>query len=305
MAQKGNGQPARFAVGLAALALLGAVTACGVDTGSTVAGPPEPGTVVVGSGDSIESEVVARIYAGALAAAGTRTELRTGIGNRGAYLAALDADTVSLVPDRTGRLLQHFDPDSAATEEEEVYEALNKSLPEGLSVSDYALADDRSTLVLAAGQAGRLSARSLEDLAPRCGELTLRASETFSQDVNGLSRLQSVYGCTFGQVLPGGPDAQVSADVLAGSALVGGITAGSPEIRPDDLTVLADDESAFMAQNVVPLFRTGTLGDAQVKALNVVAGELTTADLAELVGRIRDGKVSSADAAGEWLSDHI
>ena len=63
---------------------------------------------------------------------------------------------------------------------------------------------------------------------------------------------------------------------------------------------LADTDSAYRAQNVVPLFRKGSLGETQTTALGVVAGDLTTADLADMVDQVRGGASPNA-VAEEWL----
>ena len=95
MAPNGNGGILGRAAGLAAwLTVVPAVvvaTACGVDTSSRTGGPAPP-TVVIGAADTVESELVARLYAGALGANGRSTELVLGLGDQADRLAALDAD---------------------------------------------------------------------------------------------------------------------------------------------------------------------------------------------------------------------
>lgn len=297
MARNGNGRLLRRATALAAALVAAAgVGACGVDTSSRTGGPATPAPVVIGAADTVESELVARLYAGALGSGGRSTELVLGLGDQMDRLAALDGNRVSLVPEYTGRLLHRFDPSLDVTASEGVYEALNRSLPEGLSVSEYAVADDRSALVLAEGQAEEFGARSVAQLADRCATLTLRVSEAFVEDRGAVDRLQSLYGCTFEAVVPTGP--------VSGSATVGGATAADPSVVQDELVVLADDEGAFTAQNVVPLFRSGVLTADDIRSLSVVQ-QLSTGDLTEMAARVRDGEVSPADAAARWLEEHV
>ncbi|MDH6675948.1 osmoprotectant transport system substrate-binding protein [Rhodococcus sp. LBL1] len=298
-----NGRAGRLAV-LTVVPVLAIVAACGVDTSSSVSGPPAPGPVVVGASNTIESELVARLYAGALEAGGRSAELVLGLGDRADRIAALDSNRVTLVPDYTGRLLHWFDPDADATESEDVFEALNKSLPEGLTVSDYAPADDRSALVLSAAQADRLGAHSIDDIAPDCGGMTLYASAGFRDDARAPEHLQAAYGCTFGSVVPVETTTDVARELIVGTSPIGGATAASPDVAHDELVVLADNEYAFTAQNVVPLYRSGVLRADDVKGLSVVL-QLTTADLTDMVIRIRGGEITSADAAAEWLADHL
>jgi len=284
--------------------MLAIVAACGVDTSSSVSGPAAPEPVVVGASDTVESELVARLYAGALEAGGRGTELVLGLGDRADRVAALDANRVALVPDYTGRLLHWFEPDAEALNADDVFEALGKSLPQGLEVADYAPADDRSELVLSAAEAERLGVRSIGDLGFGCADKTLYASDAFREDAGALSRLWQAYWCSFETVVPVGSTDDVVRELGTAASPIGGVTAASPDVAQDGIVVLADDVEAFTAQNVVPLFRSGVLRADDVKALSVVM-QLTTADLTDMVVRIRGGETTSADAAGEWLAEHI
>ena len=70
--------------------------------------------ITVGAGNSAQSELIAEIYAGALARTGIRTATATQLGQRGDYLAALDAASVQVVGDDSGDLLTAFDSGSPA-----------------------------------------------------------------------------------------------------------------------------------------------------------------------------------------------
>ncbi|WFR71843.1 glycine betaine ABC transporter substrate-binding protein [Prescottella defluvii] len=105
-------------------------------------------------------------------------------------------------------------------------------------------------------------------------------------------------------VVPVETTTDVARELIVGTSPIGGATAASPDVAHDELVVLADDEYAFTAQNVVPLYRSGVLRADDVKGLSVVL-QLTTADLTDMVIRIRGGEITSADAAAEWLADHL
>ena len=57
------------------------------------------------------------------------------------------------------------------------------------------------------------------------------------------------------------------------------------------------------AQNLVPVYRTAALTRSEVKQINRVAGEITTADLAELARRA-DAGAKPRDLAAGWLGEH-
>ncbi|SEC09778.1 ABC transporter substrate-binding protein [Rhodococcus koreensis] len=261
------------------------------------------GQIVVGAGDGAESRILAEIYAGALRSTGAPVTTDDGLGDRTAYLGQLDAGSVTLVPEFTGRLLRYYDPESTETEQEDVFEALSKALPQGLSISDFAAAEDRSALAVTPQISEQLGLTTLDDLVPSCGKSTAVLAPAFEADA-----LAGLTGCTFAQTTRVADDAaavgELAVPAPAGGAVVAGVTTSSPDVADTDLVLLSDDEHVFTAQNVVPLFRIGTLSEAQLKALNVVAGELTTADLADMIGQFRGG-ADSADVARVWLDAHL
>lgn len=315
MGAKRSKRAVRLVARVAWVPVFALVAACGVDTSVADESAPGPARVVVGSGSSAASELLAEIYAGSLRATGVPVDTRSGLGDRAEYLAELDRAAITLVPEFTGRLLHHYDHDAAETSADDVFEALNKSLPEGLSVSDYAMAEDRSVLVVTAQTADRWHLETVDQLAPHCGELTLATAPDFA--ANGDLPAAGRGGCEFAGVRDLGDDVLAVRELTGDHVQVAGLTTASADLaqadsapadsaqaRHDALVPLDDDGAVFTAQNVVPLFRKGTLGETQIKALNIVAGELTTADLAKMLGQIRDGDTSVADVAGAWLAEH-
>jgi osmoprotectant transport system substrate-binding protein len=271
------------------------LTGCASDPDAPDAPAPLP-SVVVGSGTSVASELVARFYAGALARMGVSVTTVLDIGDRPAYLAALEANRVTLVPEFTGGLLRYYDAAAAAQEPTDVGKALSKSLPEGLSVSDFSDTTDwRSAVVVTRPLADQLGARSVKDLAPHCHELILGVTA----DSPLVTPLRTTYGCTFAAV-----HQYAAADLPV--ALARGEVQAAMLPPPEDLGLVAltDDKYAIAARNPLPLYRTGTLTQAQLKRLNLVAGELTTAALAAMVTEATTHHRSLDDLAHAWLDSH-
>ncbi|MDG3012524.1 ABC transporter substrate-binding protein [Rhodococcus sp. D2-41] len=298
------------AIGVVAAVL--ALSACGSNE-TSLTGRSGSGEVVVGSGSSPLGEVVAEIYAGALRDAGAKVRTDLGLGAREQYLAALDGGKVNLVPELTGQLLDHYDRGATATEGKAVYEALSRSLPEQLSVSDPAAAEDREALVVTETTAHRFDLKSITDLAPHCAQLTLGGPFAVSGSRAGLVGLREVYGCGFEQFAgfpldtatpdPASADRQLADALRTDRVQVAALSTATPEVTADSFVVLQDDKSLFPAQNVIPLFRKGALTADQIKVLDRVAGELTTGDLADMIGRVQAGQKPAAVAA-EWLPAH-
>ncbi|ORI21670.1 glycine betaine ABC transporter substrate-binding protein [Rhodococcus sp. 1168] len=257
-------------------------------------------TIVVGSSDTVDSELLAQIYAGALRSTGAEVHTRLDAGNRGDSLAALDRGDVDVVPELMGELLDTFDSTSEATEADEAFADLNKSLPQGLSVSDYATAEDGVALVIADLDLFP-GAETITDIGSRCSQATVAVT---SANAEALTRVRDRYGCSFASVRIEADEEAVVASVGGGESVSAGvIRTASSGPKAKDLTALDDDEGAFRAQNVVPLFRDGALNEHEIKAFGVVAGELTTADLADMIGEVRSG-ARSDEVAARWLGEH-
>ncbi|TQM30787.1 glycine betaine ABC transporter substrate-binding protein [Nocardia bhagyanarayanae] len=280
--------------------LVVAATAAVVSCGNDDAGPP----FVVGAGDAVESRVLAEIYAGALARTGLPVTVLPELGERAEYLAALDAGRVALVGEHTGELLAHYDSGSAARTPSDVIKDLNRSLPEGLVVSDPADGTDLRPRVLVTAEAARRDdVDSVAELAPRCAEL--RAGVAPAPDVLRVPAAAPLAGCAFAGETPFA-DAVALRNALLDSSVQAGVVGGPSALTAavtDGLTVLTDADYALRAENVVPVFRKGLLDDQRVRKLNYVAGELTTDELVEMIRRVRDGAVAG-DVARTWLDAH-
>nr|WP_296778104.1 glycine betaine ABC transporter substrate-binding protein [Rhodococcus sp. (in: high G+C Gram-positive bacteria)] len=300
-------RPKSLVAATGVVVLVGCSVLAGCSDRSPAATAPDAADVIVGAGDSAESQLLAQIYAGAIRSAGTGAVVESGLGDRADYLDALDRGDVTLVPDFTGALLAEFDSTSQATEPEDVFVDLNRSLPEGLTVGDYALAEDRTAI--AVSEAGPFAdVATVADFAANHGDAAIGVvgdpPKPDPQEV--VARLA---GRTTGTGA-GSTDFVVYAD--SGDALsalnsgeIGALafttaSFGSPAA---DLSTLDDGDGVFPAQNVVPLLRNSSLDDTAFATLSVVAGELTTADLADMIGEVRSGG-ESGDVAARWLGEH-
>ncbi|GAB3277447.1 ABC transporter substrate-binding protein [Parasphingorhabdus pacifica] len=269
-------------------------------------GPREPfdtaGTdsVVVGSADFAESELLMEIYAAALRSTGADVETRGRIGARELYVDAVRSGELSVIPDYTGNLLQHVDPAAQATGSEEVYAALRERLGPGLRVLEPSPAEDSDVLAVTPRTA-ESGVRSMTDLGPRCGEFVLGAPAEWKSRWE--ARIAEVYGCEFERIR----------SVEAGSVTVDALTSGkiqvanlfttSSAIEANDLVALDDPREMFPAQNVVPLVGRGELDQTQVDVLDQVSRALSTEKLAELNRRLEVDKENPADVAEEFVAE--
>src|SRR5699024_5374905 len=155
---------------LAAGAALALVAACGSD--DPLADPDDSGTdsgsgaaIVVGSQAYYSNEIIAEAYAQVLENSGYTVERQFQIGQRGAYLQAMEGGEVQVLPEYTGNLLQFYATDTEERSPEDVAGALPDALPDGLAVLDYAEAQDADSYNVTAEFSESNGITSLADLA--------------------------------------------------------------------------------------------------------------------------------------------
>lgn len=291
----------RLLAGTATTALALGLSACGGDPTKAPSG--EGDTIVVGSASFGESQILAEIYAQALDAKGIDAKTQLDIGAREAYIGAIQDGSIDLFPEYTGNLLLFFDPKATATAPEEVEDALEEALPEGLEVLDASAAEDKDSLNVTAAFAEKHDLTSIADLAGIDG-LRLAANPEFKTRAYGIPGLEKVYGIkdvAFTAISDGGGPATVKA-LTSGKVDVADIYSTTPSIAANDLVTLEDPEHLIAAQNVVPLIREDALTDEVEDVLDAVSAKLTTEALLELNADLADDDhPSSADVAAAWL----
>ena len=265
-------------------------------------------TIAVGSAGFAESEIIAEIYAQALEANGYTVERTMQIGQRDAYVAALEDGSIDLVPDYTGNLLQFYDEGNEAVTSEEVYTALGEVLPDGYEVLDQAAAEDKDSYNVTQEFADQYGLESLSDLAEIDGTIVIGGNPELAERPYGPTGLQEIYGVPadnieFEPISDSGGPLTVEA-LLSGNVDLANIYTTTPAIADNGLVTLEDPENMILPQNVVPLINSDSATDEVAEILDAVSAELTTDDLIELNGRNQgDEKASPDTLAGDWLAD--
>ncbi|WP_052493246.1 glycine betaine ABC transporter substrate-binding protein [Rhodococcus sp. MEB064] len=272
----------KIAAVLLPLVLSAGCSSAAVDEPTTTVGA----LAVADTGTPVQS-VLAHIYAGALTRDGMAASVMP-VDDTAAALTGLDDASVSMLPGFTGSLLRQLDPSSDARDADDVYGALARALPEWLSVSDQGLAENGPTVSVPSTVGSTLEEATVSALAPQCETLSADV-EPAADDAAVRAVLDEVYDCLL--AAPGGVPAVTVLDATDRSS--------DPESTD---VVLADDRDGFVAEEVVPLFRKGSVDDESARRLQVIAGELTTADLARMVERVRAGEDPSA-IARNWLGE--
>jgi osmoprotectant transport system substrate-binding protein len=276
------------------LALAGCGSSSGDGSGD---GGDDKGTIVVGSQAYYSNEIIAEIYAQALEQAGFTVTRNFQIGQRDAYLPALEGGEVQVFPEYTGNLLQYYDPDTTATKSDEVYDALVDALPDGLEVLDQSPATDQDSYNVTQEFADQYSLQSIGDLANVDVPVILGGAPELEERPYGPSGLQSVYGVTVQFQATG--DTTVDS-LTQGIINVANVYSADPRIESAGLVTLADPEGLFLASNVVPLV-SADVADEIADVLNPISAALTPEGLVAMNVESVDQQKSSADIATEWL----
>ncbi|MEH3032631.1 MAG: ABC transporter substrate-binding protein [Aeromicrobium erythreum] len=289
---------------LAAVATLGlGLAACGGDPTEGDAAASD--TIVVGSADFPENEIIAQIYAQALEAKGVKVDTKLRIGAREAYIPALEKGEIDLLPEYSGNLLSYFDKKATATSEDQIEDALDDALPSKLEVLDAAPAEDKDSLNVTKKFSEEEGVTSIADLAKVKG-LKLAANPEFKTRSYGIPGLEKVYGIKdvdFTAISDGGGPNTLKA-LLDGKVDVADIYSTTPSIKENDLVTLEDPKNLIAAQNVVPLINKSKASDKVEEVLDAVSKELTTEDLLDLNAKNQGAdKVAPETLAKEWLKE--
>lgn len=302
---------------LSALALLGAsaVVLSGCAGGDPLSADPAPSgesgdssAITIGSANFPESELLAEMYAQSLEAEGIEVNRQFNIGARNLYLAALDDGSIDLLPEYNGALLSALlegGAPSDVTSPDDVYDALQDAMPEGIVTLPQSEAEDKDTLAVTAETAEKYSLKTIEDLAPLAGDLSVAAGPEWAERYQGLVGLTDLYGVTFGEFKPldaGGPltlDALVSGQVDAAN-----IFSTDSAIETEGLVVLEDTKNLYLSENILPIIRESKVTDTVAGALEKVSLALTTENLTEYLAMVQVDKKASATVAKAFLEEY-
>ncbi len=266
-------------------------------------------SIVVGSADFPESEVVGEIYAQALQVNGFQVGRRLGIGSRESYIPALKDHSIDLVPEYIGNLLLYFQPDATPTPLDAVELELYKRLPGDLSILTPSPASDTDTVSVTAATAASWNLKTIADLAVHSADVKFAALSDFQSRPAGLAGLRQKYGLdirpgNFLAISDGGGAVTVRA-LVDGTATAANIFSTSPAIPSNHLVVLDDPEHNFLAGNIVPLINSQKKSDLLKDVLDAVSARLTTWGLAVLNSSVSGNSgVDPDQAARNWLRDN-
>lgn len=268
-----------------------------------------PKSIVIGSADFPESQIIAEIYAQALQANGFEVGKRMGIGSRETYIPALKDHSIDLVPEYIGNLLLYISPQSDATTLDAVERELDQRLPSDLAILTPAPATDTDTVSVTGQTANSWNLKTIADLAVHSADVRFGAPSAFSTRPAGLPGLREKYGLeikpgNFVAIDDGGGAVTVRA-LVEGRVNAANIFTTSPAIPQNQLVALDDPEHNFVAGNIVPLLNSQKRSPRLKEVLDAVSAKLTTSGVAGLNAAVSGNSGIDPDqAARNWVRDN-
>lgn len=268
------------------------------------------GTVVVGSNNFPESNLLADIYGEALKAKGVKVQYKYNIGSRETTYGLMKNGTLTVMPEYNGALLAYLDKKATPKSMAETNEAISAKLPPKLKILQPSAAQDKDAITVNAATARKyhLTPQStIADLKDAAPDLVIGASPEFQARHQGLEGLKSVYGVSFKSMKAldaGGP---LTVAALKGDKVqVGDVFTTDPSIGKNKFVPLQDPKNLFGFENVIPLVYQPNLPKAGEAALNAVSGELDTATLLQLGADVQNNHKDPMEVAKSWLaSKHL
>jgi osmoprotectant transport system substrate-binding protein len=291
-----------------------ALAACGSSGGSKpssggssnpLAAGPAKGTVVIGSANFPENEVLAEIYSLALQAKGIKVTDKFNIGAREVYYPQVSKGAITIIPEYNGALLTtSVDTKSTAVTTADVDAALASGLPSSLEVLNPSTAQDADSVTVTQAFATAHHLTSIADLAPVAKTMVFGAAAEFETRSDGLPGLKKNYGLTFKSFKALGDESGpiTLAALMDNQVQAADVFTTTPQIKTDHLVSLTDPKNNFAAQNVIPLVYKKGINSTITSTLNEISAKLTTAGLIALNQAVGPDKQSYQAAATAWLN---
>lgn len=254
------------------------------NSSNPLAGGGASGTIVVGSANFPEDELLAEVYAQALQAKGVKVTTKLNIGAREVYYPQIQKGTITILPEYNGALLSvSVDKTSTAKSTAEVDAALTAKLPSTLEILNPATAQDSDSVTVTQATATRYHLKSIADLKPYAASMAIGGPPEFKTRVDGLVGLKDTYGLTFKSFVPLDESGPLTLAALkSGKVQAADVFTTTPQIISDKLVPLADPKFNFAAQNVIPLVYKPAMNATIISTLNAVSAKLTTDALLQM-----------------------
>ena len=285
-----------FAVLIAAMMVL-SLTACGGSDSSEK-------TIVLGSKDFTENEIVAEIYGLALEDAGFTVERKMNIASSVVHQSII-SEEIDLYPEYTGTGLISILKKEALTDQEEVYQTVKEAYNEQFDLTwlDYAQANDGQGLFISRKASDEYGITTISQLQTNAEKLRFASQGEFDEREDGIPGLEKIYGpfhWKSSKIYDNGLKYQVvendEADVAPAYTTEGRL------IETDKFVLLEDDQHMWPPYNIAPVVRNEVLEQYPqiAEILNDISSKLDTEVVTQLNAKVDIDQEEYEDVAAEF-----
>ena len=298
-------KPGKKLLALTLAAVLSATLLAGCGSAPAADGG-DKGTIVVGSKDFTENEVVAEIYALALEDAGYTVERKMDIASSMIHTSIVN-DEIDLYPEYTGTGLISILKLGAMTDPDQVYDTVKAAYEDQFQITwlDYAQANDGQGLFISKRASDEYGITTISDLQANAEHLRFASQGEFDQREDGIPGLEDLYGPFLwksSKVYDNGLKYEVvdqdEADVAPAYTTEGRL------VETDKFVLLEDDKGMWPPYNLAPVVRDEVLAEYPDIAdiLNAISATLDTETVTALNAKVDIDKEDYADVAADYFA---
>lgn len=299
----------RRRLGSLALASLGALvvpaTLAACSGGGSGAGSEgtATGTIVVGSKDFTEGEVLSEVYALALENAGFTVKRSFDISSSVVHTALTSGD-IDFYPEYTGTALLSILKEDLITDPQEVYDTVKAVYKKqfDLDVLDMAKASDSQGLAITTKAAKKYGISNITELQANATNLRFASQGEFDEREDGMPALEKAYG-PFTWKEHAVYDNGLKYEVLRNDeADVTPCYTTEGYLKDKAFTLLDDDKKVWPPYNVIPVVRAKIVDKYPdvTDVLNAVSAKITNEELVKLNARVDIDKEDYEDVAADF-----
>ena len=284
-----------------------ALVSCGSGAGSSSGdstGSGESKSVVIGSKDFTENEVVAETYALALEDAGFTVERKMNIAGSVVH-TSITSGEIDINPEYTGTGLISILQKEAMTDQDEVYNTVKEAYAEQFDITwlDYAEANDGQGLFISKKASDEYGITNISQLQENADKLRFCSQGEFDEREDGIPGLTKLYGpfnWKSSKIYDNGLKFEVvekdEADAAPAYTTEGRLT------ETDKFVLLEDDKHMWPPYNLAPIVRNEVLEQYPEIAdvLNKVSKALGTETVTELNAKVDIDGEEYEDVAAEY-----
>jgi osmoprotectant transport system substrate-binding protein len=227
------------------------------------------GSVVVGSANFPENELLAEVYILGLQAKGIKATAKLNVGAREVYYPQVEKGAISIIPEYNGALLTtSVDTTSTASTTAAVDADLQAKLPSSLEILNPAAAQDKDSVTVTQATATKDHLSSIADLKAYAKDMVFGGPSEFKTRSDGLVGLTKNYGLVFK-----GFDPLDESGPLTLSALTSG------KVQAADLFTTTPQ---IASDHLVSLVYKPAMNSLIISTLNAISAKLTTQALLQM-----------------------